>query len=463
MTAAEQRFDDDWFIARRPALLRPWAARETARFRTVEALRAASARGDSRRDEHAHFELALSRLAPRHAIAARAHAQFYCACLESLALVPADAMVRAALEIEWFWYTSPFKAFYRDHLAHVMKVALLAGDLVRADAGPLVRDGEPGIVWIARDLASGRLGSRALRRAARRAGCSESDLVTDGFWREALLEALKTAGLLHDLAYPSQMASKVRHVSAPADPFAAFALTSEPAVTRTLRLLDDTLVGTPFTRGDLRPLEDDERDVARRLLGRSHSLQAGAYILERSRESERTWRLSPQEAFTLEWAALAASLHDYDKVYEERPGSGRGDGQADPELRAWLRNADNRAAVRPTFKHDPASYLLALADQLQDFGRLNFERAPANPEGTDAVTLALRYPWRAVSLRAHDGAATVTFELAPDAAGSCFACAGAGARASLATRKRADAAKIFVDGWLDHEGLFASVAVECKP
>ena len=465
---ATQRFDDDWFMRRRDRLLRPWATPRTTVFRTVAALRAGSARSDRRTEEQEFFERALSRLAPRHAAAARAHAQFYCACLESLALVPADEMVRAALQIEWFWYTSPFKAFYRDHLAHVMKVALIAYDLAVTSDGPLAREDESALDWIAKGLATNALGTHALRQAARRAGCTAADLDSNDFWRDALLEALKTAALLHDLAYPSQMAAKLRHASAPADPFAVFAFPDESAVSRTLRLVDDTLVTTPFTRGELRPLDGGERVIAQSMLTRSHSFQAGAYILERRRESERTWRLAPREAFALEWAALAASLHDYDKAYEARPGSGK-DAGADTALRAWL-TADprrpavppaleNLAAVRPTFARDPASYLLALADQLQDFGRLNFERVQdASPE---VVPLKLRYPWRAVTFSAQGDNATVVFELGSDD-NTCFGCPGVSEREALVARKFADAAKIFgPGGWLDHSGLFASVETRC--
>jgi hypothetical protein len=48
-------------------------------------------------------------------------------------LVPSDALVAAAVQIEWLWYTTPFKKFYRDHLAHVMKVATIALALCDAD------------------------------------------------------------------------------------------------------------------------------------------------------------------------------------------------------------------------------------------------------------------------------------------------------------------------------------------
>ena len=52
--------------------------------------------------------------------------QLYRAALEVFGFLPSDAIVNAAVQIEWLWYITPFKDFYRDHLAHVMKVALTA-------------------------------------------------------------------------------------------------------------------------------------------------------------------------------------------------------------------------------------------------------------------------------------------------------------------------------------------------
>src|SRR4051812_9231064 len=116
------RFDGSWFIARRDRLLAaPLQGPSHAHV-------ARSILDDSRLDGRvADFtEGALGHLAPRHAGAVRAHMQFYRACLEAIGLVPSDAIVNAAVQVEWLWYTTPFKGFYRDHLAHVMKVALTA-------------------------------------------------------------------------------------------------------------------------------------------------------------------------------------------------------------------------------------------------------------------------------------------------------------------------------------------------
>jgi hypothetical protein len=487
-------FDDDWFMRNRRSLLVPLARdfdtgrpRQAPILRSGESVRLGSAArhapGDDRRD---YKERTLARLAPRHAGAVRAHLAFYRACLESTALIAADDLIHAAVQIEWLWYSSGFKQFYRDHLAHVMKVAATALDLLQDESGPLSRlapigdatgggrSREPAMEWIARRLASREMGSDVLRCAARRLGNPEEDLEKPAFWRYAMLEALKLAGLLHDMAYPSIMARKVLHAAEPANAFSPYEVHPEHAHRRALAAISRTLVGVPFAKGRLPDpdLEAEARDVCALVLAESHSLQAGVSILRLRDQADHAWRLDPFEAFTIEWAALAASLHDYDKLY--RPPK-----EADERLKRWLADRENLEAIRPRFLSDPVSYLLAFADQIQDFGRLNYlwERAPRQLE-TGAATdqqadeelyARLVYPWRSVTLRSESAAETGAGEPALPAAVLVYALAepvgDAGGRnpPSAWRRKERDLAATFgKGGWMDSSGLFREIRFEIE-
>jgi hypothetical protein len=468
------RLDDAWFYAHRQRLLAPLSrARRPAPERAVMAVLGGAARAHPSDDTEAS-ERALSRLAPRHAAAARAHAQFYRAALEATGVLDADPIVQAALQVEWFWYTSPFKKFYRDHLAHVMKVALTALELLgrsEASPGPLARDGRPALDWVAQRLSAGALGSDGLRGAARRLGVSDRELAEVDFWRDAMVLALRLSGLLHDMAYPQLMALRLRHAAAAVNALSPYELPATASLERALDAIDGTYVAAPF--GDL--ASEQARRVCQHVLAESHSLQAGVALLEARARADRLWRLTPFEAFALEWAAAAAAMHDYDKLFERRPRDAASTARKPSELEDWLRVAAHVEAVRPCFQRDPVAYLLALADQLQDFGRLNYDALPAHDVGVDhprrhedAVPLGLRYPWSAVTLEVDEQSplphAHLTFEVGPsESVPAAYA-----VPKPLAARLTTDKAKKFgppifgPNGWLDHKGLFADVQVRAS-
>jgi hypothetical protein len=468
----ETTFDDEWFFRHRRWLLAPLARDvDTGRplrapiMRACESVRRGSA-ARHRSDDHRRElkEQTLSRLAPRHAGAVRAHLAFYRACLESTALVAADDLIHSAVQIEWLWYSSGFKAFYRDHLAHVMKVAATALHLIQDPEGPLSRPAagagsgageparQPAAVWAARQLADGELGCEALRCTARRLGNSEESIKKPDFWRYAMLEAMKLAGLLHDMAYPSIMARKVLRAVEPANAFYPFEVQPAHALDRALAAVSRTLAGAPFNRGKLpdSTLAGEDREICAQVLEESHSLQAAVSILGFRDQADRYWRLDPFEAFVIEWAALATELHDYDKLFEQRPQAvgahGPGDAAKSP-LTAWLARDSNLDAIRPCFSNDPVSYLVAFADQIQDFGRLHYDWRRHPSAGDDELGARLVYPWRSVTLRVEGSggggsAPEATLLYAPDGG------------SDLWERKKKDLGKIFGEsGWLRSSGL----------
>ncbi len=430
--------DDRWFNAQRARLLTDFATEQVTarRHRAARALAVGAAvarRADGRLP---YTEAMLGHLPRRQETSARGHMQFFRACLDHTALVPSDALVAAAVQIEWLWYTTPFKKFYRDHLAHVMKVATIALALCEGDE----LFGAPLIERIAPGLADRSLGSAALRQAARRVGVEESALASPAFWRAAVLEAVRLAGLLHDLAYPSIMAGS--YVGPNAAVTSPLPLTTLETSAHDLALAyGDRLIASQYHRGTLPPRAADgpERVVFAEHLRKSHAVQAGVRLLQFAREADRLWRLTPFEAFVVEWAALAAALHDHDKAYEAHRNGASG----------WLADPANVDGLRPSFTRDPVSYLVALADQLQDFGRLHLAH---DARDLDQAHIALRRPVECVRVAVDGDRAQLTWVLAP----------GLDDRERAAVRNgKAAAADLVFDPlrspWLDHTGLFSTV------
>jgi hypothetical protein len=397
------RLDDPWFIHRRGRLLDAVTHHPDGELRHAHIARGILNNSRLSGPVETITERAIGHLAPRHRGAVRAHMQLYRAALEMFGFLPSDAIVNAAVQIEWLWYITPFKDFYRDHLAHVMKVALSALDLLESKESPFVKAGKTLLDQVSEALVSGDLGHPRLRNAARRLGIRDADLGKSEFWKAAVLETTRLAGLLHDMAYPDVMAAKVERAAKPVRPRAPFEPGLEDTCRNAVAMLQHHLLASPFHRGKLPGpdgIQEDERQIAASVFRESHSLRAGYSLLRILEDARRVGEVTPFDAFVMEWAALAISLHDYDKFYEVKPD--------DKDLLKWLDNG-NREHVRPSYEADPVSFIVALADQLQDFGRMSYEVCG---DDVDLSSARIRYPMCAVELDMRsDHALTLTFEL----------------------------------------------------
>lgn len=376
------RFDDAWFHRSRGRLLQIQMAGPRAdHFPAL--LREARLLGLTATDTDGAFR----HLAPRHAAITRAALPFFRAALLTCGVPTSDALVNAAAQVEWLWYVTPFHKFYRDHLAHTLKVALLGEDLATHPDSPL-----PG--WMGRTcqgLAGGSVGAH-IRRFARRLGVPEESVRDQAFWSAALLHALRIASLLHDITYPDTLAEKVVLAATPARP------------------------RNPFEQG----LPDTARHACAWLEGRlcvgsltgqalvdawySHGPRSAYTLLRLGDAADLRHRREPAEVLAFEWAAHAVFLHDLDGLWPVP-------GKAGAALREHLEKEPE--SLRPSWCRDPLAWLLALSDQLQDFGRMHYEPVPGD---ADSARLRLDIPCRAVEVEAPaPGHLQVVFRFEPDA------------------------------------------------
>lgn len=483
-----------WFHDERALLFRPWAswdlppdarkgwASSHARdMRTVRVIQHGSAA--ARRGESEATQRMLGRLPKRQELATRCHMQLFRSCLEATSLVPSDELMHAAVQLEWLWYTTPFKRFYRDHLAHVMKVATIALKLWRTN--DLLCNGGSLIDAVAGRLARREAGSASLRRTASRLGNDEDALRSPEFWKQAVLEATRLACLLHDLAYPSIMSGKyVTPAAAITDPIGAASDERGHLARHSIRLAEDRLLMAPFLASD--PEEKRARgakgdDAFTEMVLTSHSLQAGLRILQFGADADRIWRLTPLEAFVIEWAAAASALHDYDKAYvlhlealarvraqASSPHSGH-HAELSP-LANWFDASPSGVAhaerIRPSLDRDPVSYMVALADQLQDFGRLNLDASQRAPL---TASLQISVPVQDVTLSRHGKSLQITWKLSdgvdPRIRGAILN-GKLGSRSERTIEKQRGAAGVVFwpplpneKSWLDHGSWFDSVTL----
>jgi hypothetical protein len=465
------KLTDAWYIDYRPRLLQRPFGPERNGHREVAFARNGSA---CSHEDRKYVENALKKLSPRHAASVRGHMQFYRACLETIGIVPPDPVVRSAVEIEWLWYSTPFKDFYRDHLAHVQKVTAIADFLVASRQSPLCRGSETALDWIANGMANQTVGHASLRYAARKCGVAEVDGNHDEqkrFWRCAIHTSLRYAGLLHDMAYPSVMVYKVRKAAEPNSPFPAFHVLHDGRFESSYQLFTRSLCGLPYE--DIAD-ESQKRAVVAHALDSEHNVQGAMRVLRYGVENNGAWRLSPFEAFCLEWASLAILMHDFDKPYGEvlkkLPSKSKTGTTGEPTESWYASLASSEKpgrCFRPRFQDDPVSYLLAFADQLQDFGRLNYrqddpadeeqkmqtnEKKDAEVDDADKSIIFGTRPFSSVTLEVDKSRqARIDFEYSSQYYKRWMK------KGLVDDRKHADAKKIFSDGWLDHEGLFSNV------
>jgi hypothetical protein len=181
-------------------------------------------------------------------------------------------------------------------------------------------------------------------------------------------------------------------------------------------------------------------------------MRAGYALLRLAEEADRVWQLSPFDAFVMEWAALGISMHEHHEllIRERLSLPDPFDGPDDPTPE-WLADAQNIEALSPCFQRDPVSYILALADQIQDFGRVQSVNGLSNPSD-DRIETRLRYPCKAVSLRIDEADKPARLQFQVDRSDlSCF-----GADAEEYTRIRQQKAQIeerVFARWLRHNDL----------
>lgn len=482
-----------WFHDERALLFRPWAswdlttedrkgwasshARDMRTVRVIQHGSAAALRGQSEATQRM-----LKRLPKRQELSTRCHMQLFRSCLEATSLVPSDELMHAAVQLEWLWYTTPFKRFYRDHLAHVMKVATIALKLWRIEG--LLCDHGSLIDAVATRLARREAGSALLRQTALRLGNDEATLRSPAFWKQAVLEATRLACLLHDLAYPSIMSGKyVTPAAAITDPIGAPNDERGHLARHALRLAEDRLLMAPFLERDpeqARARSAKGDDAFTEMVLTSHSLQAGLRILQFGAEADRIWRLTPLEAFVIEWAAAASALHDYDKAYvlhlearaRAQTESPRSSHHAEQNpLASWFDGSPSGVAhaerIRPSLDRDPVSYMVALADQLQDFGRLNLD---ASQRASLTASLQISVPVQDVTLSRHGKALQITWTLTEGADQRVrgeVRHGKLGNPSETTVEKRRGAAGVVFwppspeeKSWLDHGGWFDSVTLQ---
>ncbi|GAB6043289.1 hypothetical protein [Endothiovibrio diazotrophicus] len=311
---------------------------------------------------------------------------------------------------EWLALVDYHKAFHRDHVVHQPQVALVVRRLlgeIRFDC-----DRHPLAIafteapWTpyppderrvtlhqlaAYTLAKGEAATTYLDDYARELGVDPRWLEpeTDAcywFWYGVIYNAAVTAALFHDIGYPLQFLHQVTHKVRDG----RFAdLIQGGDVRRIDELFDDPLCLMPFRgyRSSRRialshTVAPEVVQVMGRALRGSHGLPGALTFLHLNHEvmDLREPRRNARGRLTMELAALAIVMHDMEPIF--RHG---GEARIRP---AWPGQplTPRYPHLRVAFHRDPVSFVVALADQIQNFGRFHARFTHEEVEKTDAET-----------------------------------------------------------------------------
>lgn len=264
-----------------------------------------------------------------------------------------EKVLESFLYFEWFMHMDIEKPWYRDHFIHPIKVAYIGSHL------------------LTRRIESEHFTFKNLKNKDNLEGSVLShskDLLknSDGYlfqyikelsidWSEInealLLKTYWIAALLHDIGYVFSFFLKIEEKLR--DPFIMYNRRGGDSYEHFFRFWKETLIyyfikHIKDNAKSKSPLKHKSySQIFKEIIDKSHGAPGALNILFFIEEVNRRNRLSPQTFFIFNWAALAILCHNLDGFYSEY-----GEGII-------------------SFKNDPISFFLILADQINEWGRIN--------------------------------------------------------------------------------------------
>ena len=290
---------------------------------------------------------------------------------------------------EWLATLDYHKDFHRDHVSHqvysyyVTRTLLAGKDLSGYDSTFDLRpNGKTFREHIIDAILQCEKG-RYLLNACKEMGVPSrywkdtTSPVTRYLWGTLIDETLALACYFHDIGYPWQFVNFVESLLGQHQPGVRLSLIDNAMLMR----FKNRLMGTPFDGyeppGRTQPIDREQsiRCAFSKAACDTHGLP-GAVVFLHLNDVLRRFpdpNDSPVKRFCLEWAAMAIMMHDLEGIYAK----------------------DSQKQLRIDFARDPLSFMLTLADQIQDFDRPNADfldgKATLNGSSASPVDVNLKY------------------------------------------------------------------------
>ena len=294
---------------------------------------------------------------------------------------------------DWLSLVDFHKGFSRDHSVHQPLTAYIVSKLLGGgDPGKAFHIGGESILNKALDVLIGGPDSQFLRDRLAYYDASCPLLKGDReLWRLVFYQTAIITAMYHDLGYPWQFIERMHGFLKDEILLCGRLPKGSAAIGSYVAAHKDELMFRPFydygrggkTTADINvSLFDD-------FLHKSHGLMGALAYWAYNNEYRLATRTATSELvkFCQEWSCLAILMHDMQKAFAI-PGSG---------------------FSRLDFNTDPLSYIIALADTLEDFNRPN-----ADIDNTDeGCVIKYSFPSLSVELEENGGDGVITFKVEP--------------------------------------------------
>lgn len=196
------------------------------------------------------------------------------------------------------------------------------------------------------------------------------------YWKKVIYDAVITAALYHDIGYPFQFQSTISgglnpltlaELQNPQDTKALYEGYTNHLFMRALAgYRDFSHYPVPFHH------EMGIYQIFHDAFFETHGLPGALtflYLNDKLRDHTKKWE-RPSGILTLEMAATAILMHDMQKLYAETDNA-----NSYPPVSYYLK--PRHPELRLPFRSDPVSYIVTLADLIQDYSRVNIQ--PGGP------------------------------------------------------------------------------------
>lgn len=294
---------------------------------------------------------------------------------------------------DWLSLVDFHKEFSRDHSVHQPLTAYIVCKLLGGgNPAKSFQIGGVSILDSALDVIIGGADSQYLRDRLAYYDAGSRLLQGDrDLWRLVFYQTAIITAMYHDLGYPWQFIERM-HDFLKDDILLCGRLPKGSAVVKTyIAVHKDELMFRPFYdygRGG-KNMADINEELFDEFLHKSHGLIGALAYWSYNNEYRLAAKTDISELvkFCQEWSCLAILMHDMQKAYAKSGG----------------------VFPRLDFKTDPLSYIIALADTLEDFNRPD-AKIDKTKEGCE---IKYSFPSLAVELEENGGVAEIRYKVDP--------------------------------------------------
>lgn len=294
---------------------------------------------------------------------------------------------------DWLSLLDFHKSFSRDHSVHQPLTAYIVCKLLgKGDPASAFHISGDSLLNKALDVITKGPDSQYLRdRLAQKAPNSPLLQGDRDLWRLVFYQTAIITAMYHDLGYPWQFIERMHDFLKDDMLLCGRLPENSPLVTQYVAEHKDELMFRPFYNYGKGGQTNDNINVALfdKFIHKSHGV-IGALAYNAYNREYRSTKITSTSAlieFCQEWSSLAILMHDMQKAYAQV-------GAGFPKL---------------DFNTDPLSYIISLADTLEDFNRPNADFTPKQ-NGCD---IEYSFPSLSVELVENGGVAEIRFAMSP--------------------------------------------------